>query len=87
MSYKEQMDTAYNQAVIPLDNFSQRTNTISGMLNYMKVFGPAVTDLASKVNEIYKDVQINTPELKSEAHDYGVSLHNKLMSTYKPQKH
>jgi hypothetical protein len=80
---KNRIDGYYNIIVAPLDNYNQKTNTPTGMLDYIKILGEAVTSFAKFGNEIYAEVQKDSPELNDATADYLKEKYNNLISTYK----
>lgn len=46
MGYKNEIDKLYQIADDRMNAFTERTNSITGMLNYMKLLGNVMAELA-----------------------------------------
>lgn len=86
MDFKESLDSTYNEVVQPLENYSgKKSNTVTGMIEYMTVFGDVATDFTEKMNKKYHSLIESNPELKEDIESYIASLKNKMVETYKPK--
>ncbi|MCB0284832.1 MAG: hypothetical protein KDF60_19795 [Calditrichaeota bacterium] len=86
MDFKERLDSIYNDVVQPLENYSgKKSNTVTGMIEYMTVLGDVATDFAEKMNKEHQSLIESNPELKEDIESYILSLKNKMVETYKPK--
>lgn len=82
---KSRIDEEYIKCTIPLENHTGRTNVISGMTEYLKILGSAITKFELFSNSFYKEIQVSFPEKKDATREYLIEMHNKLVNTYKPK--
>lgn len=86
MNYKQEIESSYQRIIQPLENYSGKpSNTISGMVEYMKVFGEVFNDFAVTMNEHHAKAVNLYPEKQKEIEDLIHEKKNQLVSTYKPQ--
>lgn len=82
MDLRNEFQEVYDEVVMPLKNYSGRTNTIPGMMNYAKIYGDVMMEWATKVNAIGDKY----PDLKEEGLKLAHEFQNKLVKEFGPGK-
>jgi len=85
MENKRILNALYDEIVAPLENYTDKTNTVDGMMSYAIIFHEVIINFTEKMNKNYVEMISKSPDKKEEINDYITELHNKLISTYKPK--